>query len=73
MYREFFSNICDDIFCARCGGKMEMRYMEFNNDIPLVNEDKCMGCGRCEYTWPTIAIKILNRKAEIDPLACLGC
>ncbi len=46
-----------------------MQYMEFNNDIPLVNEDKCMGCGRCEYTWPTITIKMLNLKAEIDPLA----
>ena len=39
----------------------------------IVNKDKCIGCGRCLVYCPVRAIRIVNRKAEIDQNMCTEC
>lgn len=39
----------------------------------VVEEEKCIGCGRCEKPAHCTAVKIVNKKAVIDPKACIGC
>ena len=39
----------------------------------LVNQDVCIGCGRCVPYCPVRAISIVNRKAVIDQEVCVEC
>lgn len=34
---------------------------------------KCTGCGKCEKYCPTAAIKIVEKKIELDAGKCIGC
>ncbi|HEB74259.1 MAG TPA: 4Fe-4S dicluster domain-containing protein [Candidatus Desulfofervidus auxilii] len=45
----------------------------FPREIPIVNEEKCVGCGECAKNCPAEAITIVNKKAHIDPALCLRC
>lgn len=40
--------------------------------LPVVDPDKCIGCGRCIEWCPAGAIKV-DEAARIDPDKCLGC
>lgn len=34
---------------------------------------KCRGCGKCEKYCPTAAIKVVDKKIELDAKKCIGC
>lgn len=40
---------------------------------PIVDEDKCVGCGICKTVCGYKAIEIESKKAKIDKLICFGC
>jgi dihydropyrimidine dehydrogenase (NAD+) subunit PreA len=40
---------------------------------PVVNMEKCIGCGKCEKPGHCDAIKIIDKKSVITPEKCLGC
>lgn len=40
---------------------------------PVVDKDKCIGCGVCSKVCPAETITIKERKAEIDLNNCRGC
>ncbi len=40
---------------------------------PIVDKDKCIGCGICERFCPDGCIEIINKKCEIDYDYCKGC
>ncbi|MFW6375892.1 MAG: 4Fe-4S binding protein [Thermoplasmatota archaeon] len=44
-----------------------------STDIPMVNEDKCTGCGVCSQNCPENAIFIEDGKAKIRPYLCRNC
>jgi uncharacterized Fe-S center protein len=54
-------------FAAR-GGKME----QHNSSAPVVNKDKCNGCGNCFRACGANAIQ-LNKQAIIDEEKCIHC
>ncbi len=40
---------------------------------PVVDEEKCVGCGICETYCPDASIKIVDNIAEINLNYCKGC
>lgn len=54
-------------FASR-GGKLH----QHSQSIPIINKDKCIGCGRCVRTCPVNAISLVDNKAVINKL-CVGC
>ena len=55
--------------CGSRAGKMEMH----NAGKPHVNQEKCVGCGRCIQICAHDAPSITDRKASIDHTKCVGC
>lgn len=53
--------------CAPAAGKKDQHAVKM-----LVNEEKCIACGKCVDPCPVAAIAI-GSKTEIDPNICLGC
>jgi ferredoxin len=41
--------------------------------IPVIDPDKCTGCGECAENCPPQAIEIVNCTAEIDKSLCEEC
>ena len=55
--------------CASREGKLAQ-----HSDIsPFVATETCVGCGACVAVCPVKAIKLVNKKAQIDPKKCIGC
>ncbi|MDR2198765.1 MAG: DUF362 domain-containing protein [Deltaproteobacteria bacterium] len=50
-------------------GKMIMH----NDSKPVVSQKLCVGCGECLKHCGQEAIKLVNKKARIDPALCVGC
>lgn len=40
---------------------------------PIVNKEKCTGCGKCWASCPDNAIEIKNKKIKINYDYCKGC
>src|SRR5699024_6714430 len=55
--------------CGSRAGKMEMH----SAGKPFVNQDACIGCGRCVQICAHDAPHITDRKASIDHDKCVGC
>ena len=48
------------------------------NYLPHINEEKCIGCGKCAKVCPILAIELKQKRegrgvAEINTDICLGC
>lgn len=55
--------------CGSRAGKMEMH----SSGKPHVNQEDCIGCGRCQRICAHDAPVIENKKAAIDHNKCVGC
>ena len=40
---------------------------------PVVDKDKCIGCGICSKVCPSLAITLVERKAVVNEQDCRGC
>ena len=40
---------------------------------PVVDEEKCTGCGMCHLYCPDGAIRLVDGKARVDYTYCKGC
>lgn len=55
--------------CGSRAGKMEMH----SAGKPLVNQDKCIGCGSCVKICAHNGVSVTDKKAYIDHNKCVGC
>lgn len=55
--------------CGSRAGKMEMH----SAGTPYVEQEVCIGCGRCHNICAHDAANLTNRKASIDADKCVGC
>ncbi|MDO4284639.1 MAG: DUF362 domain-containing protein [Eubacteriales bacterium] len=55
--------------CGSCEGKKEMH----SAGKPTVNQQLCVGCGRCIKICAHDAPKVTDRKSYIDHDKCVGC
>ncbi|MBR3476197.1 MAG: DUF362 domain-containing protein [Candidatus Methanomethylophilaceae archaeon] len=55
--------------CASRRGKMEMH----SNGKVHLDDDKCIGCGKCVKACAQEAISVVDRKASVDESKCVGC
>lgn len=39
----------------------------------LVNQEKCIGCGKCDPVCPETAIALTDKKSFVNPEKCIGC
>ncbi len=54
---------------AKIVAELKSKYFHAINILP----DNCTGCTACVRVCPTEAIRVRNRKAEIDPNRCIDC
>lgn len=55
--------------CGSRAGKMEMH----SAGKPFVQQEPCIGCGKCTKICAHSAITVENKKASIDHNKCVGC
>jgi Fe-S-cluster-containing hydrogenase component 2 len=41
--------------------------------VVLLDDDKCVGCGKCVTACPGRVLTIVSGKAEVQTGECLGC
>jgi len=46
---------------------------DWRNMHPIVDKEKCIGCGTCVKFCPEAVISLKNKKAMIDYYFCKGC
>ncbi|MCD6418277.1 4Fe-4S binding protein [bacterium] len=44
-----------------------------NEGLPVLDDEKCVGCGECVSACPYDALVIIDGKPVIDPAKCTGC
>ena len=54
---------------ASVGGKLELH----SSSQPVINPENCIGCRICEKYCRHDAVKVIDRKAQIDYSKCVGC
>lgn len=58
---------------------MSLQYLRSSSDLealdgwPVVDKDKCIGCGKCAKPGHCDAIEIIDKKSVVTPEKCLGC
>lgn len=71
---------CEAMIAARKFGMLNP--VHTSNFLPVVEDDKCNGCGKCVTVCPVEAMTLVStndahhpkmKKAKIDEDACLGC
>ncbi len=70
---------CEAMVAARKFGMLQP--VHTTNFIPNINEESCIGCGKCVEVCPVQAIELYNneemkgnkKKVRIDKKICLGC
>lgn len=55
--------------CSTKEGKLSMH----SGNIPIIRNEKCTGCRKCEIICPADAIKIKGKIAMIEEKKCIGC
>ena len=63
---------CCGIFRSYNMGAVPLRY-DCYYVARIADNAKCTGCGRCEKFCPTAAIKVVDKKVELDAKKCIGC
>ena len=73
---------CNQMICPECGIRMMRQGINLissgpmqnkQNIPPIVDKDKCNGCGECEIRCPNGAITIQDNKAVINLIKCKNC
>ena len=54
---------------ASVGGKLELH----SSSQPVINAESCIGCRICEKYCRHDAVKVVDKKAQIDYSKCVGC
>jgi pyruvate ferredoxin oxidoreductase delta subunit len=55
------------------GNQVENKTGAWRSFRPVVDKEKCTGCGLCEMHCPDEAIKVIDGKAVVDLDYCKGC
>ena len=63
---------CCGIFRSYNMGAVPLRYSCYYL-AKITDNSKCTGCGKCEKYCPTAAIKVVEKKVELDSKKCIGC
>jgi len=63
---------CCGIFRSYNMGAVPLRY-DCYYMAKIADGSKCTGCGKCEKYCPTAAIKVVDKKVELDTKKCIGC
>lgn len=45
----------------------------FSGELAVIDQEKCIKCGKCKEVCRFDAISIINNKYIVDPLSCEGC
>lgn len=78
---------CYEQTCPECGSSMvraelanenknqntAANNLEHDTNIPIIDKNKCTGCGQCIEACPFDAISLVKGKAEIDASLCRSC
>lgn len=51
----------------------ERKAPKYDTVYPKVNDNKCIGCGKCKESCVYQAITVDNKKAAVNTLKCFGC
>ncbi len=46
---------------------------DWRYSVPVVDKEKCLGCGTCVKFCPEACMEVIEKKAEIDYAWCKGC
>ncbi len=54
--------VCADgcIACRLCTKECKFEAIDFVDNLPIINEDKCVGCGKCAAVCPNKVIEIIK-------------
>ena len=63
------------IGCQKCAKACKFGAITMENNLPVIDLEKCRGCQMCAEACPTGAIKALQPRqaAEIEQNVCIGC
>jgi NAD-dependent dihydropyrimidine dehydrogenase PreA subunit len=85
--RQRVNYICNCCGCC-CEAMLAAKRFAFSNPVsttnylPVINEEKCSGCGKCVEVCPVGSMSLVNafdpqtrkkKKARVDDKICLGC
>jgi Pyruvate/2-oxoacid:ferredoxin oxidoreductase delta subunit len=63
---------CCGLFRSYNTGVVPLRYSCYYM-AKITDSSKCTGCGKCEKYCPTAAIKVVEKKVNLDAKKCIGC